>query len=167
MKNIVFALFIISLTLVSCVDNTEVSRAFSKYGSEDGVTTITVPGWLIGIAAKFGDFDKEEKELLYSIDKVKVLSIENDDLNGRINLTQEFQDKINIHKDFEELLTVNSQDDNVVIFGKIENDVIKEMVLLVGGDDNALVYLKGEIKPELLNNKIDLSNPERLLSFDF
>ena len=49
----------------------------------------------------------------------------------------------------------------------MDGNVIKEMVILIGGDNNALVYLKGEIKPEMLDNKINLSNPDRLLSLDF
>jgi hypothetical protein len=168
MKRIFLILAAFSFFLVSCdTNNPGVSKAFSEYGHERGVTSVTVPGWVIGIAAKFGDLDKTERELLYSIDKVKVLSVEDNALNARINLHQEFRDKINVNHDYEELLTVNNQNENVTIFGKMDGEVIKEMVILVGGDDNALVYLKGEIKPELLNNKINLSNPDRLLSLDF
>jgi len=167
MKRIFLILIAAALFLVSCDDNPGVSKAFSKYGHERGVTSITVPGWVIGIAAKFGDLDEDERELLYSIDKVKVLSIEDNSLNSHINLHQEFYTKINVKHDFEELLTVNNQNENVTIFGKMDGEVIREMVILVGGDDNALVYLKGEIKPELLDNKINLSNPDRLLSLDF
>ena len=167
MKRIFLILTAAALFLVSCDDNPGVSKAFSKYGHEQGVTSITVPGWVIGIAAKFGDLDEDERELLYSIDKVKVLSIEDNSLNSHINLHQEFYTKINVKHNFEELLTVNNQNENVTIFGKMDGEVIREMVILVGGDDNALVYLKGEIKPELLDNKINLSNPDRLLSLDF
>lgn len=167
MKRIFLILTAATLFLVSCDDNPGVSGAFSKYGHERGVTSITVPGWVIGIATKFGDLNKDERELLNSIDKVKVLSVEDNSLNSRVNLHQEFYSKINVNHDFEELLTVNNQNENVTIFGKMDGEIIREMVILVGGDDNALVYLKGEIKPELLNNKINLSNPDRLLSLDF
>jgi len=167
MKRIFLILTAAAFFLVSCHNNPGVSKAFSKYGHERGVTSITVPGWVIGIAAKFGDLDKNERELLNSIDKVKVLSVEDNGLNSHINLHHEFYSKINVKHDFEELLTVNNQNENVTIFGKMEGDVIREMVILVGGNDNALVYLKGEIKPELLDNKINMSNPDRLLSLDF
>lgn len=46
----------------------------------------------------------------------------------------------------------------------MDEDVIKEMVILVGGDDNAMIYVKGEIRPELLNDRIDLANPDKFLS---
>ena len=167
MKSIYLILAVFLLFLVSCNTNSGVSKAFSEYGHERGVISVTVPGWVISIAAKFADLDKDEQELLNSIDKVKVLSIEDDALNAKINLHKEFSDKINVNGDFEELLTVNDQDENVTIFGKMDGEVIKEMVILVGGDDNALVYLKGEIKPELLDNKINLSDTDRLLGFDF
>jgi len=167
MKRIFLILTAVAFFLVSCDTDSGVSKAFSKYGHERGVVSITVPGWVISFAAKFGDLDKDERELLYSIDKVKVLSIEDDELNSQISLHKEFRDKINVNHEFEELLTVNDQDENVTIFGKMDDDVIKEMVILVGGEDNALVYLKGEIKPELLNNKVDLSHPDKFLSFDF
>lgn len=49
----------------------------------------------------------------------------------------------------------------------MDEDVIKEMVILVGGDDNAMIYVKGEIRPELLNDRIDLSNPDKFLSMKF
>lgn len=167
MKKIFLLLTVAAFLLVSCSDNSGVSKAFLKYGHQKGVTTVTVPGWVIGIAAKFADVDKNERELLYSIDKVKVLSVENMDLNARINLNEEFRDQINTNHDFEELLTVNNQNENVTIFGKMDEDVIEEMVILIGGNENTLVYVKGEIRPELLDNKINLSNPDRLLSLDF
>lgn len=168
MKRILFILAAFSLFLVSCDSNNPgVPKAFSEYGHERGVTSVTVPGWVISIASKFADLDKEEREILNSIDKVKVLSIEDEALNAKINLHDEFRDKINVNHDFEELMTVNDQNENVTIFGKMNDEVIKEMVILVGGDDNVMVYLKGEIRPELLDGKINLSNTDRLLSLDF
>jgi len=167
MKRIFLILIAVAFFLISCETNPGVSKAFSKYAHERGVVSITVPGWVIGIAAKFADLDKDERELLNSIDKVKVMSIEDDELNSRINLHKEFRDKINANHEFEELLTVNDQDENVTIFGKMDGKIIKEMVILVGGEENAMVYLKGEIKPELLDNKIDLSHPDKFLSLDF
>lgn len=162
----VISITILSLCIfTSCITNSGVSEAFSKYSREDGVTSVSVPGWLIGIAANFGDLSDDEQEFLESIDKVKVLSVENDELNSRINFHEEFNSKINKNGDYEELLTVNSEGENITIFGIMTENVIKEMVVLIGGDDNVMVYLKGEIRPELINNVASLSKSDNFLSF--
>ena len=109
--------------------------------------------------------DDEEREILESIDKVKVLAVENDELNSRINLHEEFYEHINKKGNYDELLVVRDGNDEVTIFGKMIEDVITEMVVLVGGDDNVMIYLKGEIRPELLNDKVDFTNPDKFLSF--
>ena len=167
MKRIFLILAASAFLFSSCNTNQGVSKAFSKYSHEDGVTSITVPGWFISIAGKIADLNKTERELLQSIDKVKVLAIENDELNARINLHDEFHSHINRNNDYEELLTVRDDRENVTIFGKMDKEVITEMVILVGGDENVMVYLKGELKPELLNNTIDLSKPDKFLSLNF
>lgn len=165
MKKVILFTVLSLFILVSCDTNPGVSEAFSKYSHEDGVTSITVPGWVIGIAANIADLSDEEQELLESIDKVKVLAIEDDELNARIDLHEEFNLKINQNKDYEELLTVRDDNESVTIFGKMTEDVIREMVILIGGDENVLIYLKGEIKPEMINNVAGLSRSENLLSF--
>lgn len=164
-----FYLFFIAVFFVvtSCETNTAVSTAFAKYSHRKDVTSITIPGWLISLGARFGDLEKEERRLLDCIDKVKVLAIENESLNERINLHKEFHDNINKNNDYEELLTVNDDEQNVTIFGKMDENVIREMIVLVGGNDNAIVYLKGEIEPEMLNDVIKMSENKDLLSFDF
>ena len=45
--------------------------------------------------------------------------------------------------------------------------MITEMVILVGGDDNALIYLRGEIDPELLKDEIKIEDKDKFLSFKF
>lgn len=160
---VIAALFIFA----SCDTNSGVSEAFLKYSHQKGVTSVAVPGWLIALGAKLGDLSDEEKELLESVDKVKVLSVEDDDLNAEINFHKEFQLKINKNGEYEELMTVNGDDESVTIFGKMDDDVIKEMIILVGGDENAMVYVKGEISPELINNAIDKNHPDKLFSFNF
>jgi len=167
MKKVVFILVAFLFILVSCSYEPGVSEAYSKYHLKDGVTTITVPGWLLHLAANVGDLEDSERELLESIDKVKVIAVEDADLNARINLHDEFYDKISNNEKYEELLVVREEDESVTIFGVMEDNVISEMLILVGGDDNALVYVKGEIRPDILNDKIDLSNPDKLFSLNF
>lgn len=149
--------------LTSCETNSGVSEAFSKYSHQKGVTTLTVPGWVIGLAASFGDLESTERDLLESIDKVKVLTVDDYELNARIDLHEEFHSKINKNQEYEELLTVRDKGENITIFGKMTENVISEMVILVGGNDNVLVYLRGEIKPEMINNVAGLSKSQNLL----
>jgi len=163
-----FLFFIASLfILTSCEDNSGVSKAFLKYSYRDGVTSITIPGWAIGLASTFGDLDEEERELLDNIDKVKVLTIEDNDLNARVNLHEEFYSKINSDNSFEELLVVREDGENITIFGKMDENVIREMIILVGGNDNTMVYLKGEIKPEQINNIVRKNSDKKFFAFDY
>lgn len=165
MKTILFFLLATLLLLSSCEYNPGVSEAFTKYRFKDGVTTITIPGWVINLAANFGDIEKSERELLHSIDKVRVLVVEDNDLNARINLHREFSTKINRNNDYEELMTVRDKNEDITIFGKMDEFVIKEMVILVGGEDNAMIYVRGEIDPKILQDQINKNDINTFLSF--
>jgi hypothetical protein len=161
---LLFAIAVIFL-LSSCEYHPGVSEAFAKYRFKKGVTTITVPGWVIGLAAQFGDLEDNERDLVESIDKVRVLVVENEELNQRINLHREFSEKINRKNDYEQLLSVKDKNEDVTIFGKMDGNVITEMVVLVGGEENVLVYVRGEIDPKLIDKNIDYSNAGQLFSF--
>jgi hypothetical protein len=167
MRKIVFVSIAILFVFTSCSYEPGISEAFMKYRFKDGVTTVTVPGWVISLAASFADLEESEREMLESIEKVKVLSIEDNDLNARTNLHNEFYSHINKNDHYEELLVVHEDSESVTIFGRMDDSEIKELVILVGGDDNVLIYVKGEIKPELLNGKIDLTDPDNFLSLKF
>ena len=167
MKTILLISIVILFIFSSCEYNPGVSEAFTKYRFKDGVTTITIPGWVIGLAANFGDLEDDEQELLQSIDKVRILVVEDEDLNGKINLNNEFSSKINRNGDYEKLLTVHDENEDVTIFGKMDEDVITEMVVLVGGDDNALIYVRGELDPKMLKENFQLSDKDKLLGMKF
>ncbi|WP_340114244.1 DUF4252 domain-containing protein [Maribellus mangrovi] len=168
MKKYAFLLVVLIVVLTSCSYEPGVSEAYNKYRFKDGVVTVSVPGWLIHLAAGFTELDETERELLESIDKVKVIAVDDDELNRRIDLHEEFYQQIHDRKEYEELLVVRDEDESVTIFGIMDDEsVIREMLILVGGDDNAMVYIKGEIRPEILNDKIDLTNPDRFLSLNF
>lgn len=167
MKRIILILIASAFLFTACDTNPGVSKAFAKYSHQEGVTTITVPGWLISLGSRFVDLSKEERNLVDCIDKVKVLTIENDDLNARINLHEEFHAQINKNNDYEELLSVRDKEENITIFGKMDENTIEEMVILVGGDENVMVYVKGELKPEIVNNVLDLSESDKFLSMNF
>lgn len=165
MKRIALILLVGLFITTSCDYESGVSEAYSKYRFKDGVTTVSVPGWVIHLAARIGDLDDNEREILESIDRVKVIAVDDDHLNAQIELHEEFYEKIKEKKDYEQLLVVREENENVTIFGRMDESVIEEMVILVGGDDNALIYVKGEISPELLNDHVNLSNPDKFLSF--
>jgi hypothetical protein len=162
-KTVLFSVLILFL-FSACEYESGVSEAFTKYRFKDGVTTITVPGWVIRLAARWGDLDKNERELLQSIDKVKILSIEDIDLNARSNLHKEFYNVIRENSEMEELMVVRDGNDQVTIFGVADEKSIKELLILVGGEDNAMVYVKGRLKPEMISRFMDEDSQRGFLS---
>lgn len=164
MKRIYLLSVLLIILLSACEYDEGVSEAFTKYRFKDGVTTITVPGWLIHSAAMWGDFEREERDLLRSIDKVKILTIEDKELSARSNLHEEFYATVHKRKDLEELLVVRDGNEQVTIFGKADEESIEEMLILVGGDDNAIIYLKGRLQPHLITNFMDENSQNGFLT---
>lgn len=163
-KTVLFSVLILFI-FTACETEPGVSEAFAKYKYKNGVTSITVPGWAIRLAARWGDLERNERELLQSIDKVKILSIEDKDLNARSNLHREFYSAVRENSEMEELMVVRDGNDLVTIFGIADEESIKELLILVGGDDNALVYVKGRLKPEMISRFMDENSQRGFLSF--
>ena len=146
-----FILAVIAVfTLVSCTTNRSVSNAFHKYGNEDGVVKVSVPGWVISLGASIADLSKEERRLIRSVDKVKVLTIEDPALNRRVNFYEEYYHEIRSKKGFEDLVMVREDNESIGILGRFKEDKVKELIILIGGDENTIVYLKGDIHPDML-----------------
>lgn len=167
MKKFIFLGAALLLILASCTYETGVSEAYTKYRFKDGVTTISIPGWAIRLVASLNEIDENDREILDSIDKVTVIAVEDESLNKQINLHDEFYDRIRQNGKYEELMVVREDDESVTIFGVMEDNVISEMLILVGGDDNAMVYVKGEISADILNNKVKFTDTEKLFSLNF
>jgi hypothetical protein len=160
----IFPLFLL-IFFTSCEYDNGVSEAFARYRHKDGVTCITIPGWAIRLAARLGDLEREQRELLQSIDKVRILTIEDKDLNLRANLHKEFYRTIRENGKMEELLVIRTDNEQVTIFGKADDETIEELLVLVGGDDNAMIYVKGRLKPEMISGFIDKKSEGGFLSF--
>ncbi|MFW5823025.1 MAG: DUF4252 domain-containing protein, partial [Tangfeifania sp.] len=82
----------------------------------------------------------------------------------RSNLHEEFYETVRKRGDLEELLVVRDGNEQVTIFGKADEESIEEMLILVGGNDNAIIYLKGRLKPELITNLMNENSQKGFLS---
>jgi hypothetical protein len=62
---------------------------------------------------------------------------------------QKLTDAVKSLKDFrfETMISANEEDSRTKILVRIEGDLIREMVIVTVGDSNALVRIKGKIKP--------------------
>ncbi len=165
MKKLLLLPVAILFLFTSCESDNGMSKAVAKYRFKDGVTAITVPGWVIGIASRWGDLEKEERELLRSIDKVRILTIDDNELNAKSNFHREFYQAISQNPDLEELMVVRSENEQVTIFGKASEKSIDELLILVSGNDNAMIYVKGRIKPEMLSDMINKDQQNSFFSW--
>jgi len=151
MPRLLLLIFAISFALSSCETNPGVAAAFKKYRHEPNATAISIPGWLVRTAAGFIDLDSHEKALLRSVDRVKVLELD----DPSVDFSEEFLARIKSHRDYEPWFTVRSRDENIHILGRSKGNEIRELIILVSGDENVLVYLKGHFDTAALQAYAD------------
>ncbi len=134
------AIFTLTLSAQSTID-----KLFNKYKGVEGFTTVTVNGNLLKLLADIDD-DDEDEDLMKFADKftsIRILAQEDDDMNVE-NFYDAVIDEVN-RGGYEEMVTINSKGSDVKIMVKADGKMFKEFLLIAGGDDNALIQIKGNL----------------------
>ncbi len=149
MKKLIILSLIALLSLNAGAQPSQTNKLFLKYRGMDGVTSLYIPGFLCRFAASIADLDKAEEELLRAIRSIKILTVENHQLNHELNFAKEIR-KDRMDDRYQLLLEVHEQDEDVLIFAREKNDCITELTIITGGDENALICIKGRMDHDLL-----------------
>ncbi len=151
MKRIITPL-ILFLLVFSASAQSSIDRLFDEYQGRDGFVTVTVSGSFLKM---IGEFDDDDEFLKHS-DKftaIRILAQEDDDVESG-----NFYDLVIDELDkggYEEMVRINSSDADVKIMVKAEGKVFTEFLLVAGGDDNALIQIKGRMTDRMIREMSD------------
>ena len=149
MKKLVLFLALV-LPLAVLAQKTPVDKLFEKYANQKGFTTVNISGKLLGFAAQIDTGDEATSDMLSSLKGIRVLTVEDDELNETIDFFEELdKDGFFKNNNFEVLMEVTEENEVVRFLAKDAGDgKISDLLLVVGGDDNTLISISGIIDPE-------------------
>ena len=141
-------LFTLLMPLFAMAQKSPVDKLFQKYANKEGLTTVNISGALLGFASKMDS--GPEANLLSGLDGVRILAVDDDDLNKSLDFYKELEaDGFFKNHDYEVLMEVTEKDEVVRFFARdAGGGKFSELLLVVGGDDNALISIRGLIDPE-------------------
>ncbi len=143
-------IFIICLIpLLGMAQKSPVDKLFDKYANKKGLTTVNISGALLGLASQI-DNQSAEAKMLSDLDGVRILAVDDDDLNREVDFYKELEnDGFFKNHDYEVLMEVTEENEVMRFFARSAgNGKFSELLLVVGGDDNALISIRGLIDPE-------------------
>ena len=155
MKRIFFILFLLVVLLSACSSDPSVHAAFRKYSGKNGVTSLTLPGFAVRTASRFAKLDPAEKELLRNVELLKVLVIEDHAKYNQVDFYKEFTRMVG--NGYLPLLEVKDDHESVNVMAKMINEEeISDLLIIVGGNDNAMIYIKGNFSLSEIAEESDL-----------
>ncbi len=143
MKRVFLIVLTIALPAFLMAQNSAVDKLFNKYKGKEGVTTVQISPELFQIVKAMEIEEIDEHDIPFDkIASVKILTIEDEEGFEGVNFYDEIQKDLNV-SDFAEVLTVDDGGETVRMWMKADKSVVSEFLLIVGGDDNVLIYITG------------------------
>lgn len=161
MKKLILSALIITMGVSLFAQPAGFDRLYYNYKGEEGVVALRIPGFLMKLAGSIADLDREEKQLLRSLRSVTVLTIEETDLYPDVNFTEEV-DLSRMRGGYQMLLEVHDGDEDVVIAAREKKGKITDLIVVVGGDENVLVHVRGRMQSDLLENLAEVAGVDEL-----
>lgn len=157
------SLIILSLALMPLLAATQtnpVERVFRKYAGMEGVTSIQISSGMFRMLASIDTSDEDLRNLASSVSSVLILHAPGLQADmGGMNFYNEVLKDLQVEK-YQELMKVNSSDQQVLFLADEENGLIKELLMLVGGDgDNALICIRGNLNMKQLSSLSGINAP--------
>jgi len=143
MKRVIFLLAVIALPAMMIAQNSAIDNLFNKYKGKDGVTTVMIGPELFQVMNAMDIEDVEDSDIPFDkVSSVKILTIEDEEGYEGVNFYDEIKGDLKTD-DFAEVMTVDDGGEVVRMWMKAENEKVLEFLLIVGGDDNVLIYITG------------------------
>ena len=149
MKRLILILAVV-LPMAVLAQKTPVDKLFEKYANKEGFTTVNISGKLLGFASQIETGDDATGDVLSKLNGIRILSVDNKELTGKLDFYKELeQDGFFKNNDYEVLMEVTEKNEVVRFLAKDGgNGKFSDLILVVGGDDNALISIQGIIDPE-------------------
>ncbi len=146
MKKVIVYVVLFLFGIAVNAQNTAVDKLFEKYGETEGFTTVIIKGKLFDMISCLEEEDEEDEaiQLMSKLTSVRILAMDECEKPEGINFFDEVMELLD-ESDYEELLVVKEKDQDVKFLIKEKDGIISELLLVVGGEDNALISIVGEI----------------------
>ena len=161
MKKLIISAAILTFCLTLFAQPAGFDRLYYQYKGEEGVVALKIPGFVMKLAGSIADLDREEKELLRSLRSLSVLTIEESDLYPDLNFTREIN-LSRMNDAYKILLEVHEADEDVIIAAREKNGKLRDLIVIVGGNENVLVHVRGRMDSNLLENLADVAGVDKL-----
>jgi hypothetical protein len=163
MKKILVLVFGLLISNISFSQSNAIDKFFSSYENNPEFTTVFVSQKMFEMVAKVTSESKsaEIRDLVKDIKGLKILKTSKDALKYYAEASRKIPTS-----EYEVLMTVKDGGDNVKFLTKGNGDIIDELLLLVGGNqDFILMSFVGKLdlnKISKLANKLDINGTEHL-----
>lgn len=140
-------LAILAIILISNVGygQERVGDIFNSFRGENNVTSVSLGELTMKLASLFTE--------TMGVDAIEILEFDDCSSDVKDRLSKAIS---NIKDpDYETMVTTNEDDSRTKILVKIKNEMIRELVVCTSGSDNALIRIKGKIKPEDIEKVIN------------
>lgn len=112
-------------------------QVFNQYAEQKGFTTINISTSIFSMLAK----NDQDAELLKKIDSIKILSVD-DPAKTKIDFRKDLINQLP-RDQYKELMVIKEKNQEVIMLVKQSGQVITEFLMVVGGEDNALIKIQG------------------------
>lgn len=156
MKRVALLILAVIFPAFMMAQNSAVDKLFAKYQGKKGITTVSISPELFKMVNAMGIEEIEDQD--FPIDKiasVKILTIEDEEGYEGVNFYEEIKKDLNVD-DFQEVMTVNDGGEVVRMWMKVDKSTVSEFLLIVGGDDNVLIYITGNFNMNDLEELADM-----------
>jgi len=161
MKKFIISALIFASSISLFAQPSGFDNIYYDYKGEEGVVALKIPGFVMRLAGSIADLDGPERDLLRSLKSVTVLTIEESDLYPGVNFAEEMN-ITELRGDYQLLLEVHDGDEDVIIAAREKKGKIRDLVVIVGGDENVLVHVRGRMESDLLENLSEVAGIDEL-----
>ncbi len=150
MKRTFLIIILVAITGILSAQRDRLDAFFDRYSGGKGYTTVNINGNLLGLFARFDD-DEELDRLANKITNIRIVSTEDHEMHPGVNFYAELKDDIR-RGNYEELITVKDNDDDVLVLVKTTGKTINEILIVASGENQTVVQIRGSLNQRDLDH---------------